>query len=57
MGDWTLDRINKSACTNYRDYRLQTVASRTIRAELGALRAALHLELARGRRAGGETDA
>jgi integrase len=42
MGDWTLDRINKSACTNYRDYRLQTVASRPIRIGLEALRAALH---------------
>jgi integrase len=42
FGAWPIDRINKAACLDYRDLRLETVASRTIRTELEALRAALH---------------
>jgi integrase len=42
LGPWPLDRINKGACRDYRDHRLETVASRTVRTELEALRAALH---------------
>ena len=36
-----IDRINKAACLDYRDHRLGSVASRTIRTELDSLRAAL----------------
>ena len=40
--DWPIDRINKAACLDYRDHRLGSVASRTIRTELDSLCAALH---------------
>jgi integrase len=41
FGDWSIDRINGTACLDYRDKRLETVGLRTIRTELEALRAAL----------------
>jgi integrase len=42
LGDWTIDRINRSTCLDYRDHRMTSVVLRTIRTELEALRAALH---------------
>jgi hypothetical protein len=39
---WPIDRIKKAACLDYRDHRLGSVASRTIRTELDSFRAALH---------------
>jgi integrase len=42
QGCWAIGRLNGPACLDYRDLRLGTVAPRTIRTELEALRAALH---------------